>query len=95
MLRPSLGPGTCKDVAAGHMASSDSPWQLDEARGSSLESRSKSHKMLYRAVALRVNVAVGIPQLRVYILGFRLLVDGRKKLNAPFATGPTLALAPG
>lgn len=50
--------------------------------------------MPYQSVALRAKVAVGIPQLRVYILGFRLLVGGRKTLNAPFATDSTLALAP-
>ena len=93
MLRPSLGPGTCKD-AAGHMASSDFPYSLDEARGSLLESRSKSRMMLYQSVALRGQIVVGNPQLRVYILGFRRLVGGRKTLSAPFGTGSTLALAP-
>ena len=94
MPRPSLAPGTCKD-AAGHTASSGFPWSLDEVQGSALELRSKSRMMLYQAVALHVRIAVGIPQLRAYILDLRLLVSACTTSNAPFAIGSTLALAPG
>jgi hypothetical protein len=96
MRRPSLGrlgPGTCKD-AAGRTASSDSPWSLDEEQGWALVLRS-SRMLMYQSVVLRVKNAVGSPQLRAYILGLRLLVSACTTLSAPFATGSTLALAPG
>ena len=94
MPRPNLAAGTCKD-AAGHTASSGFPWSLDEVQGWTLELRSKSRMMLYQAVALRVKIVVSIPQLRAYILDLRLLVIECTTSNAPFATGSTLALAPG